>query len=177
MAHRRHLRRLRRMRRQVLSLMLAASGVALLVFARDVRVFEAYVQHTLLGWAGVNTEHVQTALLFLIQGHRFGISLTPGCSIGPLLGVFLIAASPFAYFRDLPVRRVVVSAIELMAVFVISNQVRFAVIIGAMKHWGFERGYEATHVFLGSAITTVGFVIGATLFIRLLASRPSAAPA
>ncbi|NHA00951.1 hypothetical protein G5V59_16395 [Nocardioides sp. W3-2-3] len=41
-----------------------------------------------------------------------------------------------------------------------------------MREWGFERGYDFSHVFLGSAITTVGFVLGAVLFVRLFVSRP-----
>ena len=151
---------------------LFALGVALLTVTRQACVLEASVQHWMLERLGVDAIHLQTAVLFPIEGRLAGVTLSPGCSVGPLLGVFLLLASPIAHLREVPARRVLASAVVLVGVFVLANQLRILVIVVAMMRWGFDRGYEVSHVFFGSAITTIGFVLGAIVFVRLFAPQP-----
>ena len=161
-----------RIRRLVVSGALFTLGAVLLTVTRQACMVEASVQHWMLQRLGVDAVHLQTAVLFPIDGQLAGVTLSPGCSVGPLLGVFLVLASPIAHLRDVPARRVLASAAVLVAVFVLANQLRILVIVVAMVRWGFDRGYEVSHVFFGSAITTIGFVLGAIVFVRLFARQP-----
>lgn len=154
--------------------MMVGTALLMLAFARPVRIGEAWLQAMLLRAFDLNSEHVQTAVLLLIDGRRVGLSLTTGCSIGPLLSVFLIAAAPFVWYRRFSLQRLATSVLVLAAVLVVANQVRIAVIVASMRKWGFVEGYQVSHVFFGSAITTVGFVAGVVVFIRLFASKPEA---
>ncbi len=162
-------------RRRLVAVALVAIAVALFAFARPVRLAEAWVQTRLLELGGIDAQQIGTAVLVDVQGRLAGISLAAGCSIGPLLAVMLLCCAPFVWFRSLSVARVAMSVAQLAAVLVLANEIRIAAIILSMREWGFERGYDFSHVFLGSAITTVGFVLGAVLFVRLFVSRPEAA--
>jgi len=152
--------------------MLGAASL-LLIFARPIRIGEAWLQTMLLRVFDLHSEHVQTAVLVLIDGRRLGVSLTAGCSIGPLLSVFLVAAAPFVWYRRFSLQRLAASIVVLAVVLVVANQIRIAVIVASMRKWGFVEGYQISHVFFGSAITTVGFVAGVVVFIRLFASKPA----
>lgn len=159
-------------RRHVVALVLLAIAALLFVFAREVRLGEAWVQTRLLELGGVDAQQIGTAVLVEIDGRQAGVSLTAGCSIGPLLAILLLCCTPFVWYRSMAVTRVAVSVAQLAAVLVLANEIRIAAIVLSMRRWGFERGYDFSHVFLGSAITTVGFVLGAVLFVRLFVSRP-----
>lgn len=160
--------------RRMAALALLAAAVLLFVYAREVRLGEAWLQTELLHLGGIDAERIGTAVLVQIEGRLAGINLTTGCSIGPLLGVFLAATSPFVWYRALSLTRLIGAVTQLAALLVLANQIRIAAIVLSMRHWGFERGYDFSHVFLGSAITTVGFVGGLVLFVRLVASKPKA---
>lgn len=162
-------------RRRLTALALVAAAVALFAFARPVRLAEAWAQTRLLELGGIDAQQIGTAVLVDIDGRLAGISLAAGCSIGPLLAVMLLGCAPFVWFRSLSVTRVAMSVAQLAAVLVLANEIRIAAIILSMREWGFERGYDFSHVFLGSAITTVGFVLGAVVFVRLFVSRPAVA--
>lgn len=162
-------------RRRLVALALVAAAAALFAGARSVRLAEAWVQTRLLDLGGIDAQQIGTAVLVDVQGRLAGISLAAGCSIGPLLAVMLLCCAPFVWFRSMSVSRVAMSVAQLAAVLVLANEIRIAAIILSMRKWGFERGYDFSHVFLGSAITTVGFVLGAVLFVRLFVSRPAAA--
>lgn len=159
-------------RRHLVALALVALAALLFLLARDVRLGEAWVQTRLLELGGIDAQQIGTAVLVRIDGQLAGVSLAAGCSIGPLLAILTLCCAPFVWYRSMPVSRVAVSVAQLAAVLVLANEIRIAAIILSMREWGFERGYDFSHVFLGSAITTVGFVLGAVLFVRLFVSRP-----
>jgi hypothetical protein len=52
------------------------------------------------------------------------------------------------------------------------NQLRLLVIAGSMLAWGFRTGYERSHVFLGTVLSTVGVIIGVIIFVWMLIGRP-----
>jgi exosortase/archaeosortase family protein len=165
-------RRPRVLGRRVTSLGLVGIAAMLLFNAREVRVAEAWIQWLLLQAAGIESHHVGTVVLIEAQDRWVGVSLTAGCSVGPMLAIFLTACAPFVWYRSMSVVRVMGAVLQLAAVLVLANEVRIAAIVGAMRIWGVERGYDMSHVFLGSAITTVGFVVGLVLFMRLFVARP-----
>jgi exosortase/archaeosortase family protein len=151
---------------------LVALAVLLFLRAREERLAEAWLQASLLRAGGIHAERIGTAVLVDVGGRPSGIDLTTGCSIGPLLGVFLAAAAPFVWYRALSLSRLLAAVGQLTGLLVLTNQLRITAIVLSMRRWGFERGYDVSHVFLGSAITTVGFVAGVVLFVRLVAARP-----
>jgi exosortase/archaeosortase family protein len=163
-------------RSRVLAALLGAVAVGLLVEGRAVRTGEAGLQTVLLHLAGQESAHVGTAALFRVQGALVGVSFTTGCSIGPVLAVFLGATAVAAAVRPLSARRVATSTLVLVGLFVLVNQLRVVVIVASMRWLGVARGYDLSHVFLGSIITTLGFLLAVVLFVRLLLaeSGPSA---
>lgn len=161
-----------RLPRRLLAILLVAAAVGLVLGARQVRYGEAGIQALLLRVGGLEARHVMTSVVVSIDGRPAGISLAGGCSIGPLLALFLLACAPFVWYRAMSVPRVLLSVAQLALALVVANEIRIAAILLSMRRWGFERGYEFSHVFLGSAITTVGFVAGAVLFARLFVSAP-----
>jgi exosortase/archaeosortase family protein len=163
------------LRSRSIAICLAALGVLLILERRQSQLTESWVQSRLLGLFGLPVHRIQSAVLFTIDGKLTGISLTAGCTIGPLLGLFFLLTSVACWFRAFALRRVVFGALELVAVFLVANQIRITAIVASMRHWGFQRGYEFSHVFLGSAITTIGFVVGAIVFVRLMMRRSEVA--
>jgi exosortase/archaeosortase family protein len=148
---------------------------ALIVWARPVRIVEAQLQRELLSWFGLHATRVGTTVIFP-TGHRFyGVALSPGCSVGPVLAIFLAAVGVVAWFRRLAPGAVVGGVAVIVALFVVVNEIRIGIIVAAMHRWGFHRGYEISHVFVGSAISTTGFVIAVMFFVKIvLRRRPGA---
>lgn len=154
--------------RRGLALALALAALLLVVLNSQVRVGEAWLQAQLLTLGGLRTVPMDSVVLVSLNGQWAGIALTTGCSVGPLLALFLAGAAPLLWWRDLPVRRMLIGLVQLALVLVVANQFRIAAIVIAMDAWGVRRGYDLAHVFLGSAITTVGFVVGLLLLARSL---------
>lgn len=157
--------------RRVLAVAMVGGALLLLVAAHPVRVAEAFVQAGLLRVLRIEARQVESVVQVAHDGGWFGLAITAGCSVGPLLAVFLAGAAPFVWWRDLPVRRVLRALTQLAVVLFLANQARIVVIVLAMRGWGVERGYEVSHVFVGSAITTVGFVLGVVLLVRGMAAK------
>ena len=68
--------------------------------------------------------------------------------------------------------RGVVATIAAIVLLVVVNQIRLYVIASSMGWWGFQVGYERSHVLIGSGITTVGLAFVAIIFLVFLARRP-----
>jgi hypothetical protein len=49
------------------------------------------------------------------------------------------------------------------------NQLRLAIIVASMRLWGYEAGYERSHILIGSAVTTLGLAAVVALFVFALA--------
>lgn|SRR5690606_19329403 len=160
---------------RVLTLPLLGAAVLLLVFAVQVRHAEAAVQAGFLQLVGLDARAVGAAVIFPLEGRWFGVGFSLGCSIAPLTALFLGGAGIAAWMRPLRLRSVGLGVLALVGLFMLANQIRIAIIVGAMHFLGFQRGYEMSHVFLGSAITTLGFVAAVVLFVRLLLREPEGA--
>ena len=163
-------------RSRVLAVLLGALAVGLVTQGRAVRSGEAGLQTLLLHLGGQESDHVGTAALFRVQGDLVGVSFTTGCSIGPVLAVFLGATAVAAAVRPLSARRVATSTLVLVGLFVVVNQLRVIVIVASMRWLGVTRGYDISHVFLGSIITTLGFLLALVLFVRLLLAESRSTP-
>lgn len=80
---------------------------------------------------------------------------------------FVIAALLIASRRTPPGRGLGALAV-LTLVFFTVNQARLFVVAASMRLWGFRSGYERSHVFLGTTLSTVGAVVGLLLFVWLV---------
>ena len=56
-------------------------------------------------------------------------------------------------------------------IFVV-NQLRLLVIAGSMLAGASRSGYERSHVFLGTVLSTVGVIVGVIIFVWMLIGRP-----
>jgi hypothetical protein len=157
----------------MLAVLLVMGACALMVCARAVRVTEAALQNGILS-LGLPSHRVGTAVTFPAGGRMVGISFSLGCSVGPPLALFLAGAGVIGWLRPLPLRSILFGTTALTGMFVIANQLRIGLIVASMRILGFHRGYALSHVFLGSIITTLGFVLGVLLFVRVLVRAPAA---
>ena len=155
---------------------MVAAGVVLIAMASYGQLAEAHLDAGLLTLFGVGARWVGTLVFFTIGNEAAGIRLTSGCSVGPVLGSFCVLAGLVGWFRPPPLHRVLIAIVELVVVFALANQLRLLVIVFAMRRWGFQRGYDYSHVFVGSVITTTGFVLGVGGFVWLLLGRSRRAP-
>ncbi|MFK5635903.1 MULTISPECIES: hypothetical protein [unclassified Ornithinimicrobium] len=145
----------------------------LLLAGQAVRSFEASAQALVLNLVGVRADALGQAVIFPLQGRWVGVAFSLGCSVAPLTALFLAGSAAAAWMRPLSYRSVLIGVGALALVFMVANQLRIATIVAMMRTMGFERGYEVSHIFLGSAISTIGFVAAVVLFVRLVLREPT----
>lgn len=156
------------------ALVLLVTAIVLVVEGRAVRSVEAWVQALLLNGVGMNAQAMGQAVIFPLDGRWVGVGFSLGCSVAPLTALFLSGSAVAAWVRPLRLRSVLIGVGALVLVFVLANQIRIATIVAMMRIMGFDRGYEVSHIFLGSAISTLGFVAAVIVFVRLVLREPSA---
>lgn len=155
-------------------MLLLAAAVLLLVGGQWVRSVEASTQSLLLTAVGMRAESLGQAVIFPLEGRWVGVGFSVGCSVAPLTALFLGGSSVAAWLRPLRLRSVALGVGALVLLFMVANQLRIVTIVAMMRTLGFERGYEISHIFLGSAISTIGFVAALVLFVRLVVRDPAA---
>lgn len=153
--------------------LLLVLAVALVLGGQTVRSLEAGAQALLLNVVGMNAQALGQAVIFPLDGRWVGVGFTLGCSVAPLTALFLGGSAVAAWVRPLRLRSVALGVGALVLVFVLANQIRIATIVAMMRLLGFERGYEVSHIFLGSAISTLGFVAAVIVFVRLVLREPA----
>ncbi|MEO6020991.1 MAG: exosortase/archaeosortase family protein [Knoellia sp.] len=153
---------------------LALLAVGLILGGQTVRTGEAAIQASALNLFGMDANAFGQAVIFPMGQRWVGVGFSMGCSVAPLTALFLGGSAVAAWVRPLRLRSVALGVGALVLVFVIANQLRIATIVGMMHAMGFERGYEFSHIFLGSAISTIGFVAAVYLFVKLVLREPTA---
>lgn len=160
-------------RSRVTAVFLLLAAVGLLVAGQTVRTGEAVVQALALNVFGLSAQTFGQAVIFPLENRWVGVGFSVGCSVAPLTALFLGGSSVAAWLRPLRLRSVALGVGALVLVFMVANQLRIAAIVAMMQTMGFEQGYEFSHIFLGSAISTVGFVAAVVLFVKLILRQPS----
>lgn len=152
------------------AVLLVSLGILGIVLNRAVCLGEAFLSQHLLRFAGLvdDPQSIGAAVIFADGNRYIGFLVTPGCSVAMLL-------APFTFFAGVMVwigrggLRSLVGALGLLAViFVLTNQIRLAVVAIAMSRLGFERGYDISHVTIGSIISALGLVVGVVVFVIVL---------
>src|SRR5688500_8543777 len=153
---------------------MVAAAVFVVVFQRDVREVEAATSSALVSYVGLEGGRIRTAVMFQLDGRWVGYALSAGCSVAYILApLYLVIAGLLAAAR-LTTRRAVECFGLLTALLFTVNQARFAVIGLSMRQWGFETGYERSHIFLGTFISTIGVVGGLLIVVAYMAREQRA---
>ncbi|MEN3615646.1 hypothetical protein [Plantactinospora sp. ZYX-F-223] len=119
-----------------------------------------------LGLADARSSY--STVIFPLDQRWVGFMVTLGCSVGLLLIPPTALAAFLVLIRRVSVLRASVCCAITALLLVAVNQLRLAAVVGSMRLWGFEQGYERSHVLIGSVITTLGLVGSAILFVMLL---------
>jgi exosortase/archaeosortase family protein len=145
----------------------AAAGAVIVVGLNEaVRRVEAATSAQVVDLVGLQATSLNTAVTFPLDGRLVGYALTAGCSVAFLLSPLYLVVAGLVTTARLTVRRALVSLVVVTAVLFTVNQMRFAVIALSMRTWGFDRGYEISHVFLGTLVSTLGVLGGLLLLLR-----------
>ncbi|WP_180357652.1 hypothetical protein [Streptomyces sp. NP160] len=149
----------------------ATAVVAVLVGGRWLRVAEAAVSEQVARAVGTpDVQRVGTAVTFDLDGRAVGYGITLGCTVAFLLVPFLLAAGLVLTLQRASAPRTLAALGAAVAVVAVTNQVRLLVILCGIRALGLERGYSATHVLVGTTVSTVG-VVGAALLFLFLVTR------
>ncbi|WKU03374.1 hypothetical protein [Micromonospora sp. HUAS LYJ1] len=148
----------------------AVCGVALglVLFRRwhDVAVVEAWLNAHLVSAVGLaDTTSVGAAVTFPLHRQWVGFLVSTGCSVSMLLIPPCFLASLLVGFRRLTLSRAAITVGLAVTMLTAVNQIRLAAVVAAMRMWGFEVGYQRAHVLIGSAISTLGLIAVAIIFL------------
>jgi exosortase/archaeosortase family protein len=105
-----------------------------------------------------------------IPGALSALIITPECSV---LLMLIPLAALFGLLLGLGrwrTRNLFIGVAVAALIMILVNQLRLALIVGAIRMFGFARGYPVTHIYLGSVLAVFGFAIAIFLFINI-ASR------
>ncbi|MDG4810499.1 hypothetical protein O7634_27410 [Micromonospora sp. WMMD1120] len=148
-------------------------GVAVAVVTlwrwHDIASGEAWLNAQLVRAAGLaDTKSIGAAVIFPLDERWVGFMVSSGCSVALLLIPPIVLASTLIGFRRISMSRGL-NALALAVVLLVTvNQIRLAAVVVSMQTWGFQLGYERSHVLIGSVITTAGLIAVTILFVVLV---------
>ncbi|WP_194822411.1 hypothetical protein [Micromonospora sp. S-DT3-3-22] len=146
-----------------------AIGVILFRSWHDVAVVEAWLNAHLVSAVGLaDTTSVGAAVTFPLDKQWVGFLVSTGCSVSMLLIPPFVLASLLVGFRRLTLSRAAITVALAVAMLVTVNQLRLAAVVAAMQMWGFEVGYQRSHVLIGSVISTLGLIAVAIIFLLVV---------
>jgi exosortase/archaeosortase family protein len=145
-------------------------GLALLVWQARFRLLETNVS----AWA-VRALHLRPAasavgtnVIFPLHGRWVGYSLTVACTAALLMLPFFLIAGLLLLTGRIDRRRGLSALLAVSVIIFVVNQLRMLLIAASMMWWGFQRGYERSHVFLGTVLSTIGVITGMIIFVWML---------
>jgi hypothetical protein len=148
---------------------LAVVAIAMLVMQQVVRRVEATLSAGVLRVLHIRSaESLGVSVVFPLRGHFVGYTLSVGCSAALLIIPFVLVSAGLLGTGRVPLRRCLQSLGMVTVILIVVNQMRFLVIAASMVLWGFRVGYERSHVFFGTLLSTVGVVAGVIVFIFML---------
>jgi exosortase/archaeosortase family protein len=146
-----------------------ALGTVLLRRWHDVAVVEAWLNARLVSAIGLaETTSIGAAVIFPLEQRWVGFLVSTGCSVALLLVPPFVLAALLVGFRRVTLTRALVAVALAIGLLVVVNQIRLAAVVASMQLWGFEVGYQRSHVLIGSAISTVGLIAVAIVFFLLV---------
>lgn len=161
--------------RRGLAVGLASYGLALWMALSNhtFRRFEVALITPLTGFVTGRHKAVSSdTLVWFARGtpRVFGLNLTTECTSALLLIPLLVMVGSFAIFTRLNLLRQLGALLAGAALMLAVNAVRVAGIAWATWKWGRQTGYGYSHVFVGSAVSLVGFVAAMLIALWILVS-------
>jgi exosortase/archaeosortase family protein len=158
---------------------LAAAGLAvavLLVAAQaQIRRGEALGSAALLSLLRIApARSFGTAVTFPAQGRYVGFTVAAGCTAALLIVPFVLVAVVLLLAGRVRPGRAVATVAVFAVVVTLINQLRLLVIAEAMRAWGYPKGFDRSHVLLGTIVSTIGVAGGLLLFLRMVVPRSQA---
>jgi exosortase/archaeosortase family protein len=157
---------------------LAVVAIAVLALQEIVRRSEASFSAGLLRVLHVRPAHsTGISVVFPLKGHFVGYTLSVGCSAALLIIPFMLVSAGLLGSRRVTTSRCLQSLAVVAVILFLVNQLRFLVIAASMVVWGYRIGYERSHIFFGTLLSTVGVVAGVIVFIYMLGGDRRETPA
>jgi len=155
--------------RPTVAVLCAVALAAVLGAGRWIQVGEAALSTLVARATGVHDAHrVGTAVVFDLDGRAVGYGITLGCTVAFLLLPFVLGTAVVLTVQRTTALRALAALGAAVAVVAACNQLRLLVILSGIRLLGLERGYSATHVLVGTALSTVGVVAAALLFLHVI---------
>lgn len=155
--------------RPTVAVLCAVALAAVLGAGRWIQVGEAALSTLVARATGVHDAHrVGTAVVFDLDGRAVGYAITLGCTVAFLLLPFVLGTAVVLTVQRTTALRALAALAAAVAVVAACNQLRLLVILSGIRLLGLERGYSATHVLVGTALSTVGVVAAALLFLHVI---------
>jgi len=150
---------------------MVVAGVLLVVYEVAIRGWEAHLFTGFMSGIGIQrASSLGSVVVFPAHGQLVGLSLTEGCTAALLVSPFCLIAAGLVATRRIGVSRGLLTlAVIAVALFVV-NQLRLVAIAFSVRIWGIATGYERSHVFFGTVVSTVG-LIGALMLLLLAVSH------
>ncbi|MGP0029821.1 MAG: hypothetical protein ACLPVF_04870 [Acidimicrobiales bacterium] len=154
---------------QLVAALLVAAGVVLLVVESSIRDIEAHFSAFLMSLTGVAHAHPMGYSVIFPQGHQWiGYSITAGCTATLLAVPFFFISAALLLTRRVSVGRGFLGLVVVVALVWLVNQLRLFLIGASMRLWGFQTGYNRSHVLAGGVLSTLGVAIGLAIFLGLI---------
>ena len=149
---------------QALAVLLVAIGGLLLAAESTFRRGEATVAATFLRATGQGQAVARGATVFFVHGDRWiGYVVATGCTAALLIAPFFFLAGGLLFLGRLSIRGSLLAVGAIAVLIAGINQARLWVIGASMGHWGFQSGYDRSHVLAGGVLSTVGVSLGLVL--------------
>jgi len=164
--------------RWVAALAIVAAAVVMVLGQADIRLVEARVSAAVIAATRVaQARSIGSSVVFPLRKGFVGFTITLGCTAALLVIPFFALTSGLIVARRTSVQRGLATLAILVASLFAVNQARLLVIALSMRIWGFQRGFEISHVLLGTVVSTLGVLGGLLLYLWVLLRTRNAAPA
>lgn len=152
-------------------------GLALLIWEARFRVTEARVSAWVLRLVHIHPAVTfGTSVVFPLHNHWVGYQLDIACTAALLMVPFFAVAGLLMVFGRTRSRRALFALAITSAVIFAVNQLRLLMIASSMRWWGFQTGYDRSHIFMGTILSTVGVIVGIVVFVWMLVDHPGRLP-
>lgn len=146
--------------RWALALVLAATGVGLIIIERSARALEALVASEVIPLLFASdavraVSQGDPAFAFGYGEHWYALVITAECSIAFYVGAILIISAAVMLVPRIRMARVITAALICAALMIALNQVRFAGLAYVRGEFGAE-AYAWAHTLYGSILMLVG---------------------
>jgi exosortase/archaeosortase family protein len=149
--------------------LVALVGVLLVLFVDQGQRAEAWLNAALINATGIAPAEVFGASVVFLRGQAYnGFTVAAGCTATLLLVPFFFLTAGLLGFSRLSPRRCLAALVLVTVLVNAANQGRMLLIAWQMRTLGGERGYEVSHVFLGTVVSTLGVLLAIVVFVGVL---------